>query len=172
MGRRHHAHPGLRRQGNQRKAHAGLLERNPVANAIAMQQGLQRIQQYHRNVAINLYVQPAGDDATALLCKLGWVIGLATEAERAAAGFTPRMRMLHGGLRHIQQICLSGYRWPDHARAGFDAQLQAAVETLQEHPQHALAMMEGADVLEAQIRQHKVTADSVAGAEIYQQEAA
>lgn len=170
MSRFHHRHPGLQRQARMQVQQRLLRERNPINNAIAMSEGKARIAEYRRNVALNLYLQPAGEDATQLLCRLGWVIGLATEAENAAAGPTPRMRMLHGGLRHIQQICLSGYVWPEGPRTGLDAQLQAAVQVLQDHPQHALAMMEGADVFEAQIRDHLVTPESVAGAEVYQAE--
>ncbi len=163
-------HPGLQRHARMQLQQRSLLSRNPIGNAIAMHEGKARIAEYERNVTLNLYLQPAGEDATPLLCKLGWVIGLATEAERIAAGLTPRMRMLHGGLRHIQQICLSGYVWPDGPRAGLDAQVQAAVQVLRDHPNHALAMMQGADVFEAQIRDHLVTPDSIAGAEVYQQE--
>jgi len=167
MGRFHH-HPGHVHQMRMQLQQRQLLERNLVADAIALSEGKARIAEYQRNVAINLYLQQTGEDATQLLCKLGWVIGLATEAEHAAAGQTPRMRALHGGLRHIQQICLSGYTWPDGPRAGLDSQLQLAVQVLQDHPSHAIAMMQGADVFEAQIRDHLVTPESVAGAEVYQ----
>lgn len=170
MVRHHIQHPGLRRHARMQALQRTLIERNPIGNAIAMREGQARIDEYQRNVALNLYLQPAGEDATALLSRLGWLIGLATEAERIAVGLTPRMRMLHGGLRHIQQICLNGYVWPEGSRAGLDAQLQTAVQVLKDHPQHVLAMIEGANVFEAQIRNHQVTPESVAGAEVYQQE--
>jgi hypothetical protein len=147
------------------------LARNPVANAIAMTEGIARIGEYKRNILIAVYVAVPGQDATALLSKLGWLLGLAAESERAGAGLTQRMRLLHGALRTVQLACLQGYTWPHtNITRAIDASIQHAVDALTAHPQHALAMMPGADHFEHQILTHKVNAESIAGAELYQVE--
>lgn len=144
---------------------------NPILGGWARQVGLKRIKQYTTWISIHLYNQQPGQDATEYLARLGWLIALGAEVELQANGLTPELRRLHGGARQIQQWCLDGYTWPDIDVRGIDDLIQLAIKTIQAHPAHAIHFMPGANDFEAAIAQHKVTAVSISGAEVYQQAA-
>lgn len=170
MKRRLH-HRGLcpREQARRERERQDQIHRNPLTGGYARHVAVQRISSYCRSVQIGLYQQTPGQDATKYLAKLGWLIALATEAELQGAGITTELRRLHGGLRQIQDACLRGYKWPDIHPAGMDQLVDLAVETVTKLPAHALTFMPGANHFEAEILQHKVTASSISGAEIYQE---
>lgn len=145
------------------------IHRNPLTGGIARKVAHDRIRSYCRNVQIGLYQQTPGQEATQYLAKLGWLIALATETELQGAGITPELRRLHGGLRQIQDACLRGYRWPDINPAGLDLLVDLAIQTVTKLPEYAMAFITGANHFEAEILQHKVTPQSISGAEIYQE---
>lgn len=144
---------------------------NPILGAWARQVGEQRIKQYTTWIALHLYHQTPGQDATEYLARLGWLFSLGAEVALQANGLTPELRRLHGGARQVQQWCLDGYTWPDIDVAGVDALIQLAAETIKAHPAQAIHFMPGANEFEAAIAQRKVTPDAISGAEIYQQAA-
>ena len=144
---------------------------NPILGGWARKVGEQRIKQYTTWITLHLYHQTPGADATQYLARLGWLISLAAEVELQAVGLTPELRRLHGGARQVQQWCLDGYKWPDIDVSGLDDLIQLATETIKAHPAHAMHFIAGANEFEAAIAQHKVTTESISGAEIYREAA-
>lgn len=102
-----------------------------------------------------------------LLVNLAWQIGLGAEIAAAIEPGSVRAKRLHGALRTVVDLCLAGYVW----RAAFaDALDQAATESAQltaDHPRIWPQRRAGPDLLAAAVQQRRVTADMVAGAELY-----
>ncbi len=132
-------------------------------------EGRKRIAAYIVDIKLLAITRQAGEEATAALGKVGWLLGLTAEAERAAAGDTPRLRALHLGVMAVQEACLGGYRWPPYLNPTvLMIQLDMANKVLHEYPNHIMAMIPGADHLEQVILQHLVTQESIAGMDLYE----
>lgn len=140
------------------------VERNPVKVAIAKA----RIAQEMRKVQIELYLQVPGQDATLCLAHLGWILGMGCEVERLAQGVTRRLRLIHGALRHVHDMCMRGYRWREVNPLVFDAAVTLAHEAFMEAPHLAMHVLQGVEEFGQAIRKHAVRPDHVAGAEFYQ----
>jgi len=143
---------------------ATLLDRNPIKAAISRNNILCHV----RTVRIELHLQEVGTDATPCLAHLGWLLGLAAEVEHAALGITQRLRVVHGALRQVHAMCLSGYAWGLDTVSGMDHAITQAHEALMANPHYAAGFMPGVTDLAESIRSHTVRADQVMGAEIYQ----
>lgn len=135
-------------------------------------EGRKRIAAYIVDIKLLAITRQAGEEATEALGKVGWLLGLTAEAERAAAGDTPRLRALHLGVMAVQEACLGGYRWPAYLNPNvLTLQIDMANEVLHTYPNHVLAMIPGADHLEQVILQHLVTQESITGMELYEEAA-
>ena len=91
-----------------RKASAeDTLNGNPVRIAIARKD----IKDFTRDLQIKSFIMEDGEEATDNLADLGKFIGMAAEGERMLNGASQQLRVLHGALRNVQDMCLAGYAW-------------------------------------------------------------
>jgi len=143
------------------------LDGNPVRIAIARKD----IKDFTRDLQIKAFIMEEGEDATDNLADLGKFIGMAAEGERMLNGVTPRLRVLHGALRNIQDMCLAGYAWKSCFDASLTRAAQDARDFILDHPEHASAALQSAINFEVMIRGHRVKPGTIAGAELYKEAA-
>lgn len=144
-----------------------VLDRNPVRIAIARKD----IKDFTRDLQIKSFIMEDGEEATDNLADLGKFIGMAAEGERMLNGMTQQLRVLHGALRNVQDMCLAGYAWKTCFDASMTRAVQLARDFILAHPDHASAAMRSAINFEIMIRRHQVKPGTIAGAEIYQEAA-
>lgn len=140
-----------------------LLDRCAVKAAISRR----RIENHVRRVQLEIYFQELNQDATLCLAHLGWLVSLAAEVEHAALGLTQRLRVIHGAARQVHAMCLAGYHWTAPVGTGLDHAVSLAHEALMANPYLVANFISGADEFAQAIHDHKVTADQIAGVEIY-----
>lgn len=113
---------------------------------------------------IIMYSIKDGDDATDILARLSIVIGTPCEAGARQFGPVHWVRRLHGALRTIQSLCISGgYKWDDQYAPALDVAIKLAVEPRPEiAPAHFIDAWTEASALFRQIMDHTVAPDSIA----------
>lgn len=137
---------------------------HPVAASV----GRSNIASLVRSLKIQIWVKAFGEEATACLANLSLVIGLGAETELAANGTTQDLRVLHGALRTVHGWCMSGYTWQIEDPAGIERAIDLAHKVVLARPDIAMSVMSNATYLCDRVYLRQVTADDVAGAEIYQ----
>lgn len=138
--------------------------RHPVAASV----GRANIASLVRSLKIQIWVKAFGEEATTCLANLSLVLGLGAETELAANGQTQELRVLHGALRTVHGWCMSGYTWQIDDPAGIERAIDLAHKVVLARPEVAATVTPNATYLCNRVYQHQVTADDVAGAEIYQ----
>lgn len=155
---------------SQHKRRLQALHSNPIYKAVQSKQRTQEAEEAASefnsqllSTRIKLLSATDGEDATDLLACLAVVIGTPCEAGARTLGHDPLwVRQLHGALRTIQEMCLSGYVW----RAQYALALDHAVDIAgQQRPEldptvFTQAWIEACHLC-TEILNHSVRADSV-----------
>jgi len=104
-----------------------------------------------------------GEDGTDLLSKLALSIGVPCVAWHDEHGRAePAVRLLHGALRTIQQMCLEGYRWRSANAPALDRALELASEYRSSaRPDLFMQAWIDAVTFSAEILAHKVTSETI-----------
>lgn len=90
-----------------------LLAANPVARAVRIHQVDTEYKDQTMVSRVDMFMRADGVDATDLLAAVAVVVGSVCQLAAALDMYDthPQVRMLHGALRTIQQMCLDGYAW-------------------------------------------------------------
>ena len=145
--------------------HGPQLQRCAMANPLAKSIAVRRIKQHLRDIQTLAYMLADGEESAKVLAHMAWIIGLG--AEVAFATQHPRARVLHGALRTVHSMALSGYRWRhDHAPA-VDQALDDSSKLITTHADIAWTMLAGAEWIAHRISTRTTTAADIAGAELY-----
>jgi hypothetical protein len=156
------------RQASQHKRQMMALHGNPVFKAISRKVKSDARQEFESQLLdtrIKLLSATDGHDATELLAMLSVVIGTPCEAgARQYSGHAyPWIGQLHGALRTLQGMCLTGYCWQSQYALALDRALEIAGEDRPELDDHIFAeSFIDANTLATQILRHEVTPQSVA----------
>lgn len=146
------------KHGPQRQRHAMA---NPLAKSIAVRQ----IQQHLRDIQTLAYMLADGEESAKVLAHMAWIIGLG--AEVAFATRHPRARVLHGTLRTVHAMALSGNRWKALHAPAVDSALGESSTLITDHADIAWKMLAGAEWIAHRISTRTTTPDDIAGAELY-----
>ena len=140
-------------------------EQNRFAIAASKQQAERDFASQILTVRVILCSTGHGDDATELLARLAVVIGTPCEAGARQFGKVPWVSQLHGALRTIQGLCLSGYKWEAQYADPLNAAIDVATQPRPElTPANFVSAWTEASALFEAIMRHKVDAESIAGA--------
>ena len=108
---------------------------NPVARAVARKRidkmadvFAEQMTSLISSTRILLYMAQDGEDATELLAQLLEIIGPMCECGARQWPDAPWVKQLHGQLRTIESMCLSGYRWNSEYADAMDRAVELAVE--------------------------------------------
>ena len=147
--------------------HGPSKRRNALANPVAKAIAVRQIQQHLRTVQTLAYVLEDGEPAADQLGHMAWILGLGSEV--AVSIGDERCRQLHGALRTVHGMALSGYCWQARLAPPIDAALGHAAHLITQHSDIAWTMLAGAEWLAHRISTRTTAAADVAGAELYAQ---
>ena len=158
------------RIASQAKRRQLALHSNPIAKAFARANNLAVKSEAAEHFADQLLTTRLcllsaddGEDATELLSRLAVVIGTPCEAGARLGIKAPWVRQLHGALRTIQGMCLTGYVWQSQYALALDRAIEVAGQERHELDAETFqAAWFEACALSSQIMAHTVTADAVA----------
>jgi hypothetical protein len=105
---------------------------SPVHRAMAKAESTAAIANFHSTctgVSIRILMAQDGEDCAELLGDIAYIVGTGCQAGAAHVGREPWVRTLHGTLRQIIDLCLSGYQW----RTDYAMGLQRSIEIVTEH---------------------------------------
>lgn len=104
-----------------------------------------------------------------LLVNLAWVLGIGAEVSHHIAPGSAQARRLHGALRTVVDMARAGNRWRAEFGPALDAALREANALIDAHPAVWPRFNPGATWLAQEIREGRVPANAVAGAELYRE---
>lgn len=158
------------RKLSQHKRRMQTLHANPIYKALRRQEAYRdaaeaaiEFNSQLLSTRIKLLSAEDGQDATDLLACLAVVIGTPCEAGARQYGHAlPWVRQLHGALRTIQAMCLSGYTWQAQHALALDRAMEIAGQQRQDlDPVTFVDAWKEACHLCSEILNHSVRADSV-----------
>lgn len=149
-------------------------ERKAALQAAAEKHAHEELRSALIEVQLHLYGLPDGDrspQALHLLSHLAWLIGMGAELAHALNPGGPEARRLHGALRQVLDLCLMGrgYTWRSEFAPVLERAAMDSHALLLARPELAVQMIPGANYLSNRVRSRSLTADDVAGAEIYRE---
>lgn len=116
---------------------------------------------------IRIFLLAEGEDCTETLAHVMSVVGTVCEAAHATPGINREtdawVRVLHGAMRTVMSLCLSGYRWKTQYTMALNQAMATAREHLWQTDKTALtrAMLEARWVAE-RIENHTIDGTEIA----------
>lgn len=129
-----------------------------------MQQAEQEFQSQLATTRLRIMMAEDGEDATTLLAALAVVIGTPCEAMSRVHGRTQEVRIMHGALRTVVDLCVSNhYRWRSEFAQALDTATELAARQKDGLPDATFtAAWIEANGLATSILAHAVTRDQIA----------
>jgi hypothetical protein len=121
-----------------------------------------------RTTRIAVYCLEHGAKVPGDLAELAWQIGLGASVQMRLCGPADLLtRRLHGALRSVHQMALTGYRWNERYAMAIEQAVGEAADLVSAHAGLAIELRHDADWLGHRIQTQTTEPGDVAGAELY-----
>lgn len=144
-----------------------LLAANPIARAMRIRKVDEAYKDKSMVSRVDMFMRTDGEDATDLLAAVAVVVGSVCQLAATLGMYDThsQVRLLHGALRTIQQMCLQGYKWQSAYAPALCNAMDVAEELGRQirgcTPQQVVQAGTDAEWFAGQIMAHQVTASAV-----------